>query len=198
MLQALARTGSTPIARVPWNDPAWIGKLLDAGAEVVIVPMINNADDAGRAAAASHFPPLGSRSYGPTRTSMFLGVDTEEVNREVMCLAMIETREGVEEADSICATPGIDGIYVGPSDLAISLGHKPRQRPVPKDLEAAIATVLAACRRNGILPGIHAGSGPAARSYAEQGFRIVTVGTDLGWLREGITASLAQGRNGLA
>jgi 4-hydroxy-2-oxoheptanedioate aldolase len=129
---------------------------------------------------------------------MFLGVDTEEVNREVMCLAMIETREGVEAADAICATPGIDGIYVGPSDLAISLGHKPRQTPVPKDLEAAIATVLAACRRNGILPGIHAGSGPAACSYAEQGFRIVTVGTDLGWLRDGITASLGQGRNELA
>jgi 4-hydroxy-2-oxoheptanedioate aldolase len=171
MLQAMARTGATPVVRVPWNEPTWIGNVLDAGAEVVIVPMVNHADEAARAAGATHYPPRGTRSYGTVRTAMFLGIDTEQVDREVIGVAMIETRHGLDNLDAICSTPGIGGIYVGPSDLAFILGFKPRQSPIPDEVAAAIEAIAASCHRHGVIAGIHAGSGTSARRYAQAGYR---------------------------
>jgi 4-hydroxy-2-oxoheptanedioate aldolase len=191
VLQALARTGTTPVARVPWNQPGDIGKALDAGAEAVIVPMVNSAEEAGRAAAACRYPPDGLRSFGPVRSNLFLGADPVAVNREVLCLVMIETVGAVERADAICQVPGVDGVYIGPSDLAVSMGLSPSASASSKQHVDAIETVRLACQRAGIIAGIHTTGGLAARRYLEQGFQMTTLGTDAAILRAAAAAHLA-------
>jgi len=178
ILLALKGLPTTPIVRVPSNDASWIGKALDTGAEGVIVPLVNSKADAERAAAASRFPPLGERSFGLARGHLALGRNPDDVNREVLCFAMIETREGLDAADDICATPGIDGIYIGPSDLALSLGVPPMLREPPPVHAEAVAGVLASCVAAGIVPAIHAHSGVDARARAGEGFRMVTCTSD--------------------
>ena len=110
------------IVRVGANDAATIGRALDAGAAGVIVPLVNSAEDAARAVAASRYPPVGVRSYGPGRYSSPVGPLLAEINDAVMVLAMIETAEGLADVEAIAATPGLDGLYIGPSDLTIGLG----------------------------------------------------------------------------
>ena len=126
MLQAIRAGGAAPITRVLSKDPFLIMKALDAGAWGVIVPMIDDAEAAADAVAACRYPPRGIRSWGPTRASLALGSrDPEDLAGEVLCLVMIETRKGLENVEEISATPGLDGIYIGPSDLALSLGLSP-------------------------------------------------------------------------
>lgn len=179
MLQAVRFSEVTPLVRVPHNSTSWTGKALDAGAEGVIVPMVNSPLEAEQAAAACRYAPDGVRSHGPVRARPLLGADPAHVNREVLCLVMIETDAAVECAEEIAATEGIDGVYVGPADLAVSLDI-----PIadafehPRHLEA-VAHVQAACVSAGIIPGIHTSGGEQARRRAEQGFRMCTVGTDL-------------------
>jgi 4-hydroxy-2-oxoheptanedioate aldolase len=182
---ALKGLPTTPIVRVPSNDASWIGKALDVGAEGVIVPLVNSKADAERAARASRFPPLGERSFGLARGHLALGRNPDDVNREVLCFAMIETREGLEAAEDICATPGIDGIYIGPSDLALSLGVPPTLREPPPVHAEAVAGVLRSCVAANIVPAIHAHSGADARIRADQGFRMVTCTSDAAILAVG-------------
>jgi 4-hydroxy-2-oxoheptanedioate aldolase len=176
---------TTPIVRVPINDPSWIGKALDVGAEGVIVPLVNSKADAERAARASRFPPLGDRSFGLARGHLPLGRNPDEINREALCFAMIETREGLAAADAICAVPGIDGIYIGPSDLALSLGVPPLLPEPPAEHAEAVAGVLQSCVEAGIVPAIHAHSGTDARARADEGFRMVTCTSDAAILAVG-------------
>ena len=179
MLQAIRAAGAAPLTRVLSNDPFLIMKALDAGAWGVIVPMIDDAEAAARAVAACRYPPRGIRSWGPTRASVALGTsDPEELGGEVLCLVMIETREGLENVDEISATPGLDGVYIGPSDLALSLGLSPTLE-VTEDAHAeAVNRIKEACRSNGIAAGIQSASGEWARRHAEAGFDLVTVTTD--------------------
>jgi 4-hydroxy-2-oxoheptanedioate aldolase len=196
VLQAIGRTDVTPIVRVPWNDPGDIGKALDAGAEAVVVPMVNSAEEAARAAAACRYPPEGGRSFGPVRSGLFLGAgaDPVAVNRQVVCLVMIETIGAVERADEICSTPGVDGIYIGPADLAVSMGLSPSFTVPSKEHADAIETVRLACQRAGVIAGIHTGGGDAARRYLEQGFQMTTLATDAALLRTAAGHELATAR----
>jgi len=195
MLQAVARTDATPVVRVPYNEAAWIGKALDAGAEAVIVPMVNSRADAERAVAACRYFPDGARSYGPIRSGLFLGGDPATANREVACLVMIETEQAVEAAEEICTTPGVDGIYLGPADLAITLGLPPSFELRPGAHEDAVLHVLKVCQANGIAAGIHSASGRQAKEYVDRGFSMVTVGTDTLLLRAAVQRNLqAAGR----
>jgi len=196
ILLALKGLPTTPIVRVPINDPSWIGKALDTGAEGVIVPLVNSRSDAERAAAACRFPPLGERSFGLARGHLSLGRNPDEVNREVMCFAMIETRHGLDAADDICSVPGIDGIYIGPSDLALSLGVPPMLREPPPVHAEAVAGVLASCVEAGIVPAIHAHSGIDARSRADEGFRMITCTSDAAILAVGGLNELGVARGG--
>ncbi len=191
VLQAVARTATTPIVRVPWNLPDHIGKALDAGAEGVIVPMVNTREEAERAVAVCRYAPEGSRSFGPVRAGLFLGADPPAVNRQIACLVMIETIGAVERADEICSTPGVDGVYVGPADLAITMGLSPSFSVPSKEHADAIETVRQACARAGIAAGIHTGGGAQARQYLEQGFSMVTIATDAAILRAAAAAQLA-------
>jgi 4-hydroxy-2-oxoheptanedioate aldolase len=196
MLHAMARTPATPVVRVPGNDPYAIGKALDAGAQVVIVPMVSTVGDAERAASACRYAPAGTRSIGAVRGGLFLLGSTEEVNAEVGLLVMIETAEGVAHADQICRTAGVDGVYIGPRDLANGLGVDPADPSGKARLDEAIGLVLAACQGAGVVPGIHASTGGAARRYADLGFRVVNSTSDTGLIRSGAQRELSAAHGG--
>ena len=192
MLQAIEAGGSTPITRVLSNDPYGIMKSLDAGARGVIVPLVNSADDAERALAACRYPPRGMRSYGPIRAGGVMGTgDSETLEEGALCFVMVETREALERVDEIAATPGLDGIYVGPSDLALSLGLPATIEVLEDEHKEAVERVREACAANGIAAGIHASSGEWAKAHAEAGFGMVTVATDASLLRGAALAELA-------
>lgn len=185
MLQAIGAAGAAPVTRVLSNDPFRIMKALDAGALGVIVPLVNNADEAERAVAACRYPPHGDRSYGPIRAATVIGSrDPEDLAGEVLCIVMVETRKGLEKVEEIAAVPGLDGIYVGPADLALSLGLPPTTTVTEPEHVKAVSQVKEACQRRGIAAGIQASSGECARKYAEAGFDMVTVATDAALLRD--------------
>jgi len=196
MLQALRFAETTPIVRIPFNDTPWFGKALDAGAEGVIVPMVNTRADAERAAAATRYPPEGVRSFGPVRAGMLLGADPETVNREVLCLVMIETAEAVDNAEAICSAAGVDGIYIGPADLAISMGVGVAQMFTAQSHLDAIEHVRQTAEKQGIIAAIHTGGGEQARALADAGFRMCTLSTDATFLRQAAGAELREARGG--
>jgi 4-hydroxy-2-oxoheptanedioate aldolase len=195
MLQAVTVTGCTPAVRVPANDSAWIGKVLDAGAEVVIVPMVNTRADALRAVQACRYPPAGIRSFGPTRSGMYLGSDPKTVNAEVVCMVMVETAEGLENLDQICSTPGLDGIYIGPVDLSISLSGVPQLRDQTDVVLGAIERIRAACAAAGLASGIYAVDSAQAAHYAASGFSMINLANDLGLLRSSLRSELRATRS---
>ena len=195
MFQAIRAEGVAPITRVLSNDPFLIMKALDAGAWGVIVPLVNSAEDAARAASACRYPPRGMRSYGPVRAAGVIGSrDPEELGAQVLCLVMVETGEALERVDEIASTPGVDGIYIGPSDLALSLGLHPTLDIQEGEHAEAIERIKEACHRNGITAGIHSASGEWARRHAEAGFDMVTVATDAALLREAALREVAVAR----
>jgi 4-hydroxy-2-oxoheptanedioate aldolase len=185
MLQAIGAAGAALITRVLSNDPYRIMKALDAGALGVIVPLVNNAGEATRAVAACRYPPHGIRSYGPIRASSVIGSrDPDDLAGEVMCIVMVETREGLENVEEIAATPGIDGIYIGPADLALSLGLPPSTRVTEAAHIKAVRRIREACKKHGITAGMHASSGRWAKQHAEAGFGMVTVASDASLLSD--------------
>ena len=195
MLQSIKAAGAAPLARVVKNDPAEIGKVLDAGAWGVIVPLVNNAEEAARAVAACRYPPRGMRSHGPVRAAVATGLsDPEELAAEVLCLVMVETREGLENVEEIAATPGLDGIYIGPGDLALSLGLPPTPEVTEDEHIEAVRRIREACHEGGIAAGMHAHSGEWARRHAEAGFDMVNVGVDSVMLVEAAGRELAAAR----
>jgi 4-hydroxy-2-oxoheptanedioate aldolase len=195
MFQAIRAEGAAPITRVLSNDPFLIMKALDAGAWGVIVPLVNNAEDAARAVSACRYPPRGMRSYGPVRAAHVIGSrDPEELGGEALCLVMVETREALERVEEITSTPGVDGVYIGPSDLALSLGLPPTLDVTEDAHIEAVNSIREACHRKGITAGIHAASGEWARKHAEAGFDIVTVATDAALLRAAASRELTVAR----
>lgn len=178
MLQAMSRTGAVPLVRVPWNDQGIIGRVLDAGALGIIVPMVNSADEARYAVAACRYVPEGSRSIGPLAVRVRYGTDYPAIANDVVaCIPMIETRQAVEGIDEILAVPGIDAVYVGPADLSMTYGLAPRVDQQGEPFDSALASVVDACRRHDVTPGIHANVALAAKRHAA-GFRMITVGFD--------------------
>jgi 4-hydroxy-2-oxoheptanedioate aldolase len=194
ILIALHGAETTPFVRVPANDPSWIGKALDAGAEGIIVPLVNSRAEAEQAVAGCRFPPAGVRSLGLARGHQPFGRDTFEINRKVLCFPMIETRQALDAAGEICSTPGVDGVYIGPSDLALSLGLAPRRADVPPEHAEAVERIRGACEETGIVAGIHTYNGTEARHRAEQGFGLVTVTADAALLASGALTELGKAR----
>lgn len=179
MLRAIEGRGAVPFTRVPANEPWLIGKALDAGVQGVVVPMVSSAADAAKAVAACRYSPKGIRSYGPVRST--LSMDSRDVavlGDSVLCFVMVETRAGVEHVEEIAATPGLDGIYIGPADLALGLGLPPDLDKREPEHVAAVQRILDACERSKIIPGIQTGTGAAARKMAERGFHMVTFSKD--------------------
>lgn len=196
MLQAIGAVGVAPITRTLSNDPFSIMKALDAGALGVIVPLVNDAAEAAHAVAACRFPPHGIRSYGPIRASGVVGSkDPEDLAGEVLCIVMVETQEGLERVDEIAATPGVDGIYIGPSDLALSLGLPPSTEITADAHVEAVRRIKDACKEHGIAAGIHATSGEWAKKHVEAGFDMVTVAADASLLGEAAGREVRAARN---
>jgi 4-hydroxy-2-oxoheptanedioate aldolase len=195
MLQVMPIVGATPLVRVPWNEPWLIGRALDAGALGVIVPMVNTAAEAARAATACRYAPRGSRSIGPIAASARYGADYATwADERVLCIVMIETAEAVANLDEILAVPGIDAVYVGPSDLSLTLGLPPAADHTDPRFVDALSTIVAACRRHGVVPGVHASSSLAAGREAA-GFRMITVGFDQGPIVAALKSDLQRSRS---
>ena len=179
MLTALSTSSVVPIVRVPWNEPSMIMKVLDAGAYGVIVPMVSNRADAERAVAACRYPPAGIRSNGPNRVMFYAGADYQKhANNEIICAVMVETAEGIEKLEEILSTPGIDAVYIGPTDLALALGLPPvMDNDDPKHI-ATVNCILAACKQHKVIAGIHTTSSKFTQRYLDQGFQMVMLVTD--------------------
>ncbi len=179
MLQAISATPAVPLVRIPWREPGITMKLLDAGAWGVICPMVSNPREAEELVAFGRYPPRGTRSFGPLRASLVAGGDYfARADEEVLLLAMIETREGVENLEAILQVDGLDGVYIGPSDLAIALGYGPgfdHERP---ELLAVIRRIADCARAHGKIAGIHTMSPAYARRMWELGFHFVSLMTD--------------------
>ena len=186
MLQGIAAAGTPALVRVGRNDPWIIGHALDLGAAGVIVPMVESAEEAAAAVAACRYAPEGVRSWGAVRG---------DVGDEPVCLVMIETRAGLWQAEAIARTPGLDGIYIGPSDLALSLGLQPTVRLEHQPVLDAIETIRAACRDAGVLCGLHCLAAEDVAARAGDGFALITAGGDLLYLREALAAALATARS---
>ncbi|PRX99700.1 HpcH/HpaI aldolase family protein [Allonocardiopsis opalescens] len=190
---------SVGLVRVESNDAAPIGRALDAGAGGVIVPLIDTAEDAAAAVAATRYPPHGIRSYGPMRSMLRVGPKPAEADAATLVLAMIETRRGLENVEAICATPGLDGIYLGPSDLRLAVGGATSTDPaVDEVFDAAVLRVRKAAEAAGIAAGIHTPAGEVAARRLAEGFTFATVASDLVHLDQAAAAHLDAARGGAA
>ena len=195
MLPAISNSDATPLVRVPWNEPYEIMKVLDAGAYGVIVPMVNNRKEAEQAVMACRYPPLGNRSFGPIRGALYGGRGYAlEANDQIACIAMIETAEGIANADEIMSTSGLNGIYIGPADLALSMGL-PAMGDQPQDEHLVVVKeLLEKCKAHKIAAGIHTSSLEYAQKYLALGFNFVTLGSESGHMAKNAARELAAAR----
>ncbi len=192
MIQAISIVGTPALVRVCWNEPGEIGRALDAGAQGVVVPMINTPDEAERAVAACRYPPEGRRSWGPIRHALAAdGFSPQVGNRLAACAVMIETREAVSGIDAILEVPGIDAVYLGPMDLSVSYGLNPGGLLASTEGEAIFRSIVAACERRGVAPGTHCPDLEAARRFRDLGFRMLNVSGDARFLRQGAAEVVA-------
>lgn len=185
MLQAMRAADRAPMVRVPWNDPVDVMRALDTGASAVLVPMVSSAADARRAVAACRFPPTGERSWGPmwgdSRADGAL--PPAEQDASVICMVMVENSAGIEALDEIVEVPGIDGIYIGPNDLALGCGYGRATYRDSAEVEALIQRIVTACREAGIVAGLHCSDPEMALHWVGRGARMLTVGHDSALLR---------------
>ena len=186
MYQAISTTDVVPMARVNWNEPGQIMKILDAGCYGIICPMVSNREQAEKFVQACIYPPNGYRSYGPIRGLLYGGADYgEHANDEILKLAMIETKEALNNLDEIMSTPNLDGIYIGPSDLSLAIGAKPGfDNPEGSPTYAEMENILKHAKKNNIVAGIHNVTPEYAEKMIKIGFQFVTVGSDLKFIAE--------------
>ena len=191
MLQAISQTETVPVVRVPWNDPPIIMRALDAGAYGIIVPLVNTAEDAAKAVAACRYPPVGMRSSGPLRAALYGGANYQaEANEHIVILAMIETKEGLANLDAICATPGLDGVYIGPADLSYALGLAPRgDNPEPVHMQTC-DRIRDVAHRHGIKACMHCASAAFAAGAIKRGFDLIMLTSDVACLNAGARRQL--------
>lgn len=195
LLQAIQLAGPTAMVRVPWNEPGSIMRVLDAGAYGVICPMVNTKAEAEALVSAGRYPPLGARSNGPFRATQYAGADYQkEANGEILLFAMIETREAMTNLDEILKVPGLDGTYVGPTDLALSLGKPATLDPSDKEVLEAMATIAKKTRAAGKIAGVHTdGPKTAAKRFAE-GYQYCTLLNDVRLLANAANAWIREAR----
>ena len=192
MLQSISTTKTTPMARVNWNEPGQIMKILDAGCYGIICPMVSNRKEAENFIQACQYPPNGYRSFGPIRASIYAGDDyAKHANHEIFKLAMIETKEALEKLDEILDTPNLDGIYIGPADLSLAVGEEPGfDKPESTKAYKEILRILDAAKKRNLLAGLHNGTAEYAQKMIEKGFNLVTVGSDSRYIAAGSKSDL--------
>ncbi len=192
MLQAISTTDTVPMARVNWNEPGQIMKILDAGVYGVICPMVSNRKEAERFVQACLYPPEGYRSFGPIRGLLYGGPDYGKyANNEILKFAMIETKEALDKLDEIMSTPGLDGIYIGPADLSLAIGTEPGFDKEENDpAYPVIMKILEHAKKNKKIPGIHNATPEYAEKMIKKGFQLVTVGSDQRFMSSGAKSVL--------
>ena len=192
MLQAISTTETTPMARVNWNEPGQIMKILDAGCYGIICPMVSNRKEAEKFIQACQYPPKGYRSFGPIRASIYGGSDyAKNADEEILKLAMIETKEALENLDEILDTPNLDGIYVGPADLSLAINEEPGfDRPENTKAYKEILRILEAAKKRNLFAGLHNGTAEYAQKMLDKGFNLVTVGSDSRYIAAGAKSDL--------
>lgn len=191
--QALQAHPVTRLVRVPWNEPGIIGKVLDAGAYGVICPMINTKAEAEAFVSACKYPPLGTRSNGPVRAILYGGPGYQQTaNDEILVLPMIETRTALDNLEAILDVPGIDAIYIGPSDLGFSLGLVPKLDREEPEVLRIYERLLRETGKRGIQAGIHCGAAEYAVRMLQMGFRLVTVGSDASHMTRAARQAVAE------
>jgi 4-hydroxy-2-oxoheptanedioate aldolase len=197
MIQALSLTGTPSLVRVPWNEPAAIMRVLDTGAQGVVVPLVETAADAARAVDAARYPPTGHRSWGPIRpTQEIPGFSPALGDRRTLVIVQVETVAAVDQLHAILDVPGIDGVMVGPNDLTLSAGGAPTMTPTGayRDLVLKIAD---GCRERGVVAGIFCGSVKVALGWREVGFEMLAVASDAIFMRQAATAAVARVRQAI-
>lgn len=198
-LPLIAAAGKPALVRLPVGDFASASRFLDAGYSGMIAPMINHAEDARRFASFMKFPPVGERSWGAYGAISLSGLQPGEYLRQAndltVAFAMVETREALSNIDDILAVPGIDGVFVGPSDLSIALSQGSSLDPAGAEVEKALDHVLSRVKAAGKVSAIFAASGARAGELVRKGFDMVSIGSDMSMLRAGAQASLAAARN---
>ena len=190
MLRRLEHVPIATAVRLPSTDPAAIGRVLDAGADAVVIAMIESAEQTAAALAATRYPPAGVRSYGPLRAS--LGLDPAAIQARASVFAMVETAKGLSALDEICAVPGLTGVYVGPADLAISMGYGPAEAWTNPTVRDAMARIGATASAAGLIAGIHAGAGQRGKAMVPLGFRMITLASESQALRRGAAEHLKE------
>ena len=192
ILQSISTTETTPMARVNWNEPGQIMKILDAGCYGIICPMVSNRKEAERFVQACQYPPKGFRSFGPIRASIYGGSDyAQHADQEILKLAMIETKEALEKLDEILDTPNLDGIYIGPADLSLAVGEEPGfDKAENTKAYKEILRILEAAKKRNLLAGLHNGTSEYAQKMIDKGFNLVTVGSDSRYISAGAKSDL--------
>lgn len=189
MLRGLEHLPIATAVRLPTPDAAPIGRVLDAGADAVVIAMVESAEQAAAAVAATRYAPAGVRSFGPLRASM--GLDPAHLQARASVFAMVETARGLAVIDEICAVDGLTGIYVGPADLAISMGHAPADAWTRQEVRDAMTHVRHTADAAGLVSGIHAGAGALGNTAAQLGFRMITLASESQALHRGAATHLA-------
>ena len=195
MLTAISTTPTMPIVRVPWLEAGIVMKVLDAGAYGVICPMINTREEAERFVSWTNYAPRGTRSFGPVRALVYGGADyLQHADDTIVRFAMIETRQALDNLDSILSVEGLDAIYIGPSDLSLSLGCKPAMEDAEPLVVQAIQHILDRAKAHQVVAAIHCGTPEGALQRIGMGFQLVTISSDARLLAMGAQAVMAKMR----
>ena len=179
LLQAISHSNVVPFARVPWNEPGIIMKMLDLGVMGIIAPMINTKQECEDFVSYCNYPPIGQRSFGPMRAQLIYGSNYyEKANNNIISFAMIETKEAVENIDEILSVPNLTGVYIGPGDMSSSYGKKPQFDVKEDPVYSNIKMIASKAREKGKIAGIHNGTSDYAKEMIKFGYQFVTVSSD--------------------
>ena len=183
LFQAIATTDTIPFARVPWNDPQIIKRVLDIGAYGVVVPTVETVDQAEQAVGACRYPPEGYRGMGTIRGRLYGGDDyAEQANKEICVVLMLETKTAVDNADEILKVPGIDAVFIGPNDLAASMGLPLGLDNAHPDHVAAVESIRQSCENAGVPSGIHCAGAASVNQRIDEGFQWIALSSDAGFM----------------
>ena len=194
MLQAVSGYNITPMVRVPWNDPSMVMRCLDAGAYGIICPMVNTKEECEKFVSACRYAPRGNRSFGPARAKIYGGDDyLEYADNTLLNFAMIETSEAVDNLDKILSVEELDAVYVGPSDLAITMGYLPGV--YEKEVEDCISYIVKTCKKKNIKAGIHCPNGKSVKERFDIGYNLGTISADSALLTQASKREIFDAKN---
>jgi len=193
MLQAISGYNITPMVRVPWNDPSMVMRCLDAGAYGIICPMVNTKEECEKFVTSCRYPPKGNRSFGPIRARMYGGDDYfHHANETLLNFAMIETSEAVDNLDKILSVDELDAVYIGPSDLAVTMGYTPGT--YQKEVEDCLIYIVETCKSKNIKTGIHCPDGKTVKERFDMGYDLGTISADAALLTQASKREIADAK----